>query len=171
MVVSVALTSSQALAAPALDEIAGVYKHRFANADVQGDKYTSEDILEIVPIAPSAAYFRVHLEFFNGHVCDLSGVANWRVDRLVYEGPKSVDGAPCQLTLAFSSGDVRIFEGENGACREQTCGARGGYGFNNHQDADFVAGERRPIQYMARLLASSEYREALTAYKAPSAAR
>jgi len=31
-----------------LDLIAGVYKHRFENGDISGNKYESEDVLEIV---------------------------------------------------------------------------------------------------------------------------
>ena len=43
--------------APDLDQVAGVYKHRFANSDISGDRYTSEDIFELVEITPRRPIF------------------------------------------------------------------------------------------------------------------
>ncbi len=42
------------------ESMAGVYKHRFANGLVTGEKFQSEDVLEIVPYQAGAAYFRIH---------------------------------------------------------------------------------------------------------------
>jgi hypothetical protein len=151
--------------------LAGVYKHRFANSDVQGEHYTSEDILEIVPVSADAAYFRLHLEFFNGHECGLDGVARQAGESLVYDGPADIDGRPCRLTLARRADGIHIFEDENGACRSQSCGMRGGYGYRSDNPADFTAAQRRTIRYLPRLLASEEYKSALAAYRARQPAR
>jgi len=155
-----------AVAAAAPDDVgrrvAGVYKHRFANGDVQGEKFTSEDILEIVPVRPQATYFRLHREFYNGHTCDISGIADQVGDMLVYTGPNDTSGATCRLTLAPSRGGIRIFEGSNGACRNQTCGARGGYGYADGDTSPaFAAAARRPIRYLPLILKSAEYKAAL----------
>ena len=144
--------------------MAGVYKTRFKNALVGGETYVSENILEIVPTHGRTAYFRVHLEFYNGHECAISGIAEARTDTLVYRGPDDVDGQPCVLSLRRAHDGVHIYEGENGACRNQTCGARGGYGFTPDGAADFAAASRRPIRYLPRLLASDEYATAVKAY-------
>lgn len=147
---------------PAL--MAGVYKTKFENALVGGEPYLSENILEIVPTRGRAAYFRIHLEFYNGHECAISGIADARGDTLIYRGPDDVDGQPCILSLRRARDGVHIYEGENGACRNQTCGARGGYGFTPNGAADFAAATRRPIRYLPRLLASDEYATAIKAY-------
>jgi hypothetical protein len=161
-----ALVATAALAASALPkDWAGVYKHRFANGDVSGEHYKSEDILEIVPVDASAAYFRLHTEFFNGHICDISGVARQRGEALVYDGPKDVDGHPCRLHLAPAPGGISIYEDENGACRAQTCGARGGYGYKPDNPPEFTFAARREIRYLPRLLGSSEYKAALAEYR------
>ena len=58
-----------------LDAVTGVYKYRFPNALVDGTNYTSEDILEVVKVSPTAAYVKASLQFYNGHICgDRGGV-------------------------------------------------------------------------------------------------
>ena len=138
---------------------------------MQGDHFTSEDILEIVPVSADTAYVRLHLDFYNGHVCDISGVARQAGESLVYDGPADVDGKPCRLTLASRGDGIHIFEGENGACRNQTCGARGGYGYKADNPPDFTPAQRRTIRYLPRLVASSEYASALAEYRAHAGAK
>jgi hypothetical protein len=48
-----------------LGKVAGVYKEQFQNAFVNGEKYPSEDVLEVVPVDDHAAYVRMDLEFAN----------------------------------------------------------------------------------------------------------
>jgi hypothetical protein len=146
--------------------IAGVYKTKFKNALVGGETYVSENVLEIVPVRGRAAYFRIHLEFYNGHECAISGIAEASVDTLVYRGPDDIDNHPCVLSLRRARDGIHIYEGENGACRNQTCGARGGYGFKSDGAADFPVASRRPIRYLPRLLASDEYAKAVKEYDA-----
>ena len=85
-----AAVSTLALAADvSIDALAGDYKKTFPNGTIDGNKYQSEDILEIVKVSPTAAYVRTHLEFFNGHVCNIWGVAKVEGDALVYHGEKT----------------------------------------------------------------------------------
>jgi hypothetical protein len=68
-----------------LETMGGVYKRRFKNGDTSGDTYQSEDIFEFVPVSPVAAYIKLHLEFFNGHECNVAGVTECKaVDAFVY---------------------------------------------------------------------------------------
>ena len=144
--------------------MAGVYKTHFKNGLVDGETYISKNILEIVPYSPRAAYFRIHLEFYNGHECAISGIAEATADALVYHGERDYTGAPCILTLRRGQDGIHISEAENGACRNQTCGARGGYGYKTDGAADFPLASRREIRYLPRLLKSDQYLEAVKAH-------
>jgi hypothetical protein len=159
----VVLPSMASAAAPDLDQAAGVYKHRFANGDVQGDKYTSEDVFELVKLSPKTAYFRIHSEFFNGHICDLWGVADLMPDALTYFGPLDYDKQPCVLKFTASAKGLKV-DDVNGACRAMNCGERGG--FSSGGDVSYPFAARRPIRYMPRLLASKEYKQAVAEHKA-----
>lgn len=138
-----------------IDKLAGVYKKTFKNGNVDGDKYQSEDILEIVKVAPTAAYIRAHLEFFNGHVCNIWGVANVESTELVYRGMTNVEGKKCVLSVKATGGKVALDDLE-GACAVGTCGARGMY---NGTAFDLKA--RRTIRYMDTLLKSDQYKDAV----------
>jgi hypothetical protein len=144
--------------APDLDQMAGVYKQRFANGDVSGDKYTSEDIFELVKITPRTAYFRIHGEFYNGHTCDLWGVADLEADALTYHGSADYQGDPCVLKFSVNTEGI-IVNDVGGACRDESCGERGGYGMGAQVDYPFTT--RRTIRYMPLILKSPEYAEAL----------
>jgi len=54
------LPAAVALAAPPLDlgKVAGVYKYSFRNGLVDGTKFTSENVLEVVKLSPDRAYVR-----------------------------------------------------------------------------------------------------------------
>ena len=112
---------------PDIDRMAGVYKHRFANGTVDGDHYRSEDIFEVVRLSPTAAYFRIHTEFYNGHTCGLWGVADLTDDALTYT-PREPAGPPCVMKFTTNKDGV-IFNDVDGVCRNWTCGMRGGYGY------------------------------------------
>jgi hypothetical protein len=70
------LAASPLASAVEIDAIEGAYHRHFENGDVSGDKFAGEDVLEIVKITNDSAYFRTHLDIFNGHVCSLWGVAD-----------------------------------------------------------------------------------------------
>jgi hypothetical protein len=157
-----AIMGAMAVAAqlPPLDRLAGVYRKDFPNGTVDGEKYQSENVLEIVPHSPTSAYFRTHLEFFNGHSCDIWGVADVHDGALVYDGPPNMEGQPCRLHLSVANGKLALAD-PDGACRADTCGARGGY-----DGIAFDLTARRPIRYMQKLLASSEFAEAVKQHDA-----
>ncbi len=166
--VSLAMTPLLALAQPAplpsvapnLDRIAGVYKHRFANGDVQGDSYTSEDIFELVKLSPKAAYFRIHSEFFNGHVCGIFGIADLEADALTYHGPPDYQGDPCLLKFTVNMYGVIVNDIDND-CKIESCGARGSYsGFN------YPFKTRQTIRYLPLILKSKEFAAAVKQHDA-----
>jgi hypothetical protein len=150
--------AAPALAADSLDlaKIAGVYKRGFQNADVSGRQYRSEDVVEIVPLDRTSAYVRVRLNFFNGHLCAIYGVAHPEAGALVYRPPPEPGRAGrCALGIRVDRRQLS-FDDPDGACRESWCGVRGGFAH-----ATLPAASRRPIRYMARLRASREFRHAI----------
>jgi hypothetical protein len=139
--------------------IEGVYKHRFKNGNVDGETYVSEDVLEVVRVAPDAAYVRAHLDFYNGHICAISGVARVEAGDLVYRTPAlQAEGAPGECVLRVSPRRDAVSLADNFTCREY-CGARGMFGGTR-----FPTASRRPIRYMPRLKASREFTDAMAKY-------
>ncbi len=149
--------------APDLDKVAGVYKHRFVNGDVSGNRFTSEDVFELVKLSPRTAYFRIHAEFYNGHMCALWGVADLEPDALTYHGQPNFEGHPCVLKFSVNKDGV-ITNDVGGFCRLESCGARGGYGYGNAVSSSFKA--RRSIRYLPRILQSWQYAAAVKAHSA-----
>jgi hypothetical protein len=142
-----------------LATVAGVYKHHFDNGTIDGQEYVSEDIFELVPLDKTSAYFRLHLEFFNGHLCALWGIARMEDDALVYRRAPEFQGSePCELRFT-SDGRQLLLTDVGGGCRDMSCGSRGGY------NQTFPFSDRRPIRYLPRLKRSREFREALAEAK------
>lgn len=163
-------TATGAGVAAALDPItalAGRYGAHFQNGDISGATYGSDDVAEIVPVDPAHAYVRFELAFFNGHTCNLAGVAERQGDALVYRGlPDDTfgdDGRPCRLTIRHQG--AKLTWTDNGTCKGH-CGARGSF-----LNGDLPWASKRPIRYLARLRGSEEYRNALTEWRTGKAAR
>ncbi|MEZ4819319.1 MAG: hypothetical protein R3A45_05300 [Bdellovibrionota bacterium] len=148
---------SQAKDMSLIKKIEGVYKKKFPNALMTGEKYESENILEIVPFEKDSAYLRFHLEFSNGHSCTLWGIAKEISGELIYREPQPIiPDQPCILTL-FIEGDslkTKINEVEHGC--QAYCGNRG-----TLNAARFKLNTRKPIRYLSRLKSSREYKEAV----------
>lgn len=142
-----------------ISQIEGVYKKRFPNALVDGTKYTSEDILEIVPVSSNTFYFKLSLEFYNGHTCDAYGLAHFsKAGVFVYNSPGLLDNdPPCVLQIAITPNEIQILD-PDGSCNSGRCGARGS--FNN---TVFPRNARRKIRYMEIIKNSEEYKEAIQA--------
>ena len=156
------LTLAAVAAAPAspVTALAGRYSKHFQNGFVDGSKYWSDNVVEIVPVDATHAYFRADLQFFNGHQCGISGIAKAVGNKLVYtEKPDGTGGRVCKLSISIK-GKALLLDDGDGSCQNY-CGARGtlsGYDF-------IAAGSKRPITYMARLKGSDEYKGAIEAWK------
>lgn len=137
-----------------LSGIDGVYKRQFRNGLASGERYTSEDVLEIVQIAPDRAYVRARINAFNGHFCAIWGIANVENATLSYSRPAHHPrGSTCRLVVRRDGQKIILSDG--GSCRD-TCGARATY-----DGSWFETAARREIRYMSRLTASKEYAEAI----------
>ena len=155
-IVAIGMLAIPALAADGpIETLAGVYKTQFKNGNISGDKYDSEDILEIVKVSPKTAYIRTHLEFFNGHVCNIWGVAKVEGDGLVYHRETNSQGKPCLLSMKVQAGKVTL-DDKDGACAIGTCGNRGMY-----NGTAFELKKRRAIRYMDVLENSDQYKDAV----------
>ena len=140
--------------------MAGRYSQHFRNGTVEGERYWSDDVVEIVPVDTRHAYVRVVTNFFNGHVCSLSGIAQAEGEALVYRdlAPADSIGRRCVLTFRHAGRNLGFDDGDGG-CKAY-CGLRGGF---NQSTLPWAS--KRPITYMARLKSSKVYRDALTEWK------
>lgn len=139
-----------------IDKIAGLYVTHFRNSDVSGEKFWSDNELELVKVTPATAFFSTHLEFFNGHECELSGIAEVSGQSLIYRDPDQ----QCELRIDVGGGKL-AFDDKDYHCREQSCGMRGGY-----SGVTFALKARRPVGDIAKLKASDDYVEALKEFEA-----
>lgn len=155
---------------PALDaqalmqQMAGVYKERFKSAYIVPGKpdqgYETEDVVEIVPFDADHLYVRTHLEFYNGHTCDMVGMARYEDGRFVYHDPAPPLGSdpPCVFRVGVENGRLVLTDRDQpdgvSSCRAY-CGLRGSLNYTIGLE------KRRPIRYMARLKASREYARAV----------
>lgn len=153
------LAANRELTDPARS-LAGRYYSQFADGLVIGEKYTGEDIVEVVPVAPHAAYVRVHLDYYNGHTCDISGVASAEGSALIYPDgkPNYESDAGCILTVKRLGKSLSI--DDRGSSCSSYCGARG-----TLSNVSLPYESKRPIRYLPRLKQSSEYRDALTEWR------
>ncbi|WP_462386376.1 beta propeller repeat protein [Acidovorax sp. Q11] len=152
-----------------IQAISGVYKYRFPNGTIDGkETWTSEDIVEIVPIDARNIYFRAELQFANGHICSLSGAASYDRGGFVYRDAEfdSIWKQRCVLRLRLTGKYLELTDpdpetGES-TCR-MYCGMRGSF-----LDYRIVRSSRRTIRYLPRLKASTQYHNALGQIAAPA---
>lgn len=139
------------------DRIDGVYKMKGTRALVSGEKYKAEDILELVKTGqPKSLYFKTKLNFDNGHQCFLFGVAQYRKNGdFVYQ--QTGDLGTCVLQIKVEK-DLIALNDLDGKCRENSCGARGGF-----DGVKFPLTKRRPIRYLELLQKSEDYKIAMEA--------
>jgi hypothetical protein len=156
-VVPLTLAASRASPDPT-EQFAGRYYEQFPEGTIDGDKYTGENIVEIVPVAPRAAYIRVHLDFYNGHACSIYGVAQARGTELLYDD-KGAFGDHCVLTVRRSGSSLSL-DDHGGTCKAY-CGARGSL-----SNVQLPYASKRPIGYLDRLKRSSEYQHAIATWRA-----
>lgn len=159
-----AIASVPALPAQQLmQQIAGVYKHRFMSAAIvpgQADEpYQAEDVIEIVPYDDEHVYVRVHLDFYNGHTCGIYGMARYEDGGFVHRASDSPPPGEqsCTLRIGVEKGKLTLTDrprpDASRTCSDY-CGARGSLEYEIGMD------KRRPIRYLERLKASRQYKEA-----------
>lgn len=151
-----------------IEELHGVYKFRFKNGLVTGESYQSEDIVEIVPFDDSHIYIRTHLEFANGHQCSIWGIAGYEGGTFVYREPEntSIRSPSCTLRISATKENLVLTDVDSttgySTCSAH-CGARGSF-----YNFSIARSSKRKIRYLERLKASSQYLEAVDAFRAQS---
>ena len=142
----------------------GVYRKRMPNGDSAGAKYTTTDVLKLVRLDKGAVYFDIALNFFNGHTCELSGIARAEGGALVYRGATGVGDEICELAIKPAGGRIG-FADAGQRCRS-TCGARGGYA-----GAWFSIARRQTMSARERRKILAEASDEIEAHKAGTAAK
>ena len=126
-------------AAPASEmaRVAGVYREPFMNHMADGEPYRSVDVLRIERRGPSQAYVDVHLEFRNGHTCDIGDVAHYEAGVFsMTVDPRTRPGETCAFTLTVLPEVLKT--GAKGEGCFSFCGMRG-----TLDGAEFKRGSRR----------------------------
>ncbi|MFL5005435.1 MAG: hypothetical protein ACJ8DK_08860 [Microvirga sp.] len=142
----------------------GIYRKRMPNGDSAGATYTTTDVLRLVRLDQGAAYFDIALNFFNGHMCALSGIAKAEGGALVYRGATGVGDEICELAIKPARGRIG-FADKGQRCRS-TCGARGGY-----DGAWFSIARRQTMSARERRKILAEASDEIEAHKAGTAAK
>ena len=156
------LPTPQSESAAFLARVAGVYKVQFQNGNINGDKYQSEDILEVVPVDEHAAYVRMDLEFFNGHSGSIYGIATYAKNSLIYDNGEQSDKR-CVVEYVWSSDKV-----VTKADYDKTPGCRTYHGERGSLDrAEFPVKRKQSIRYMQRLKDSPQFKQAIEQYRKP----
>ena len=138
-------------------------KTRFKNSLTSGEKYQSENILEIVKVSEAAIYFKATLNFFNGHSCGIFGVADYRSNgKFVYDRSSENEEANiCRFAISLVRNTIH-FDDLSSVCKARYCGARG-----TLEGDYFQLKVRRPIKYMKIILNSKDYKQSLESFNAP----
>ena len=113
-------------AAPSAFDLAGRWTHGHISGGISGVRFPVEDEVIIVALDRGRAIFDIQLNFFNGHTCNVGGMARLEGARLVFrdrEG-RSYDGRTCTLSIWRDGARLRWDDGES-TCQGY-CGARGG---------------------------------------------
>lgn len=121
-----AAACSPAAPAASVEDWGGRYEHVHENALVDGETFTSTDVLEVLPLGEDRAVVRANLEFFNGHLCHIAGVARLEGDALVYRAAAGSVYEGCELRLTRSEGRLGLLD-VGDSCRPTACGARGAF--------------------------------------------
>ena len=155
-------------------DIDGVYKERFQSGIVVPGKpdeaYQAENVIEIVPYDDTHVYLRAHLDFYNGHTCDIAGMAGYEHGAFVYHDPTPPQPREraCALRLHVTDKKLVLTDRETpdaeATCRAY-CGARGDLDYEIGRDA------RREIGYVEKLKKSREYRKAVQDLQALESSR
>lgn len=166
---SCACAASAQDAARLMEKMAGVYKHRFMSATITPGKapgeadvpYQAEDVIEIVPYDADHVYVRAHLDFYNGHMCDIAGMGRYEHGAFVYHDPAPsfvADAPPCALKVSVEHGELTLTDRATpdapASCRAY-CGVRGALEYAIGMD------KRRTIRYLDRIKGSREYNKAI----------
>jgi hypothetical protein len=160
LVIAVQAPKASSESATFLAKVAGVYKEQFQNAFVNGEKYQSEDVLEVVPVGEHAAYVRMDLEFANGHSGRIYGVATYGKSSLIYDNGESGD-KHCIVEYVWSA-DMVVTRADY----EKTPGCSFYHGARGSlDDARFSVKKQRKIGYMQRLKDSREFKGAMEQYR------
>ena len=106
--------------------ISGRYRHSFTSGDVQGDTFKAVDKLQIAGVSGTSIHYSLYLNFYNGHTCSREGTAVYKANGAFIDEVKDDSAETCYFEIIPTSTGVRLND-PNGACKAQSCGARGGY--------------------------------------------
>lgn len=164
MTLLVGVTACQAGDVSGLDKVEGSYEYTFPNRLMDGTQYTSKNQLLIMRDSQNTAYFNTHLDWANGHSCDLAGIADIKSQSTLVYRVSSIMNKTCRFEINIQSNKI-VFGDKDGACRLISCGARGML-----DEVEFELKSRKQIK-PAVIKKSREYIRALEEYNSSAKAK
>jgi len=123
-----------------LSRITGVYRRSFINSMADGTPYRSTDEIVIRRRGRASALVSVHLQFRNGHSCEIGALMRYQADALTAEvDPDPGSGATCAFSIAVTPDVLRLAAKGDGCL--SYCGMRGSL-----DGAQMPRSARRPFQ-------------------------
>lgn len=152
-----------------INDVEGVYKHRFADRIVVSgkpdEKYEAENVVEVVRHDDDHVYLGASVTLDGGRRCSFHGVATYENGAFIYRDPNPdlSDKQSCMVTLSVKGDSLLLTDRATpkgpSTCKT-VCGKRGSLG-----DYAFSAGSKAKITYLPKLKASKEYKQAVKAYE------
>jgi hypothetical protein len=142
-----------------ISKLEGVYKDQVRNAMANGEKYRSENILELVRLPENGLYVKTKLSFGNGHSCSYFGA--FRMNKAgkfvsIFNTNETPDNLGCQISLETDQKTVSL--------HSETCDYSNWCGARGMISADFPASARKTIKYMGILTKSDDFKNAQKAW-------
>lgn len=158
----VALSPMQSMAEDVsglISEVAGAYKHTHTIKFVQlspndAESAAVDDLLEIVPYKDQGIYFQASLNFYNGHTCDISGIAKLQDGEFIMKRDR------CEMSIDVTDTHIDLVD-LNDECRQMSCGARGSY----DNEKGFARSTRKRIANTRPIKVSEQYSNAVKAFE------
>lgn len=145
-----------------LDRISGHYTAQSTGSAAGNAQMPAGNSLDLVPVTPKDAYFRVALQPGESHRCAISGVGVWDGSKLIYKAkPASLPRAnpPCILIVQWDATGASLYD-KTGICRVAYCTGTSGF-----SGVRFPLSGRSSVDNAGTLRQSTDYAEAPASWR------
>ena len=145
-----------------LDRISGHYTAQNTGSTAGNAQMPAKNSLDLVPVTPNDAYFRIALQTGEQHRCAISGIGVWDGSKLIYKTkPASLPRAnpPCILIVQWDATGASLYD-KTGVCKVAYCTGTSGF-----SGVHFPLSGRSSVNNAGTLRQSTDYAEALSIWR------